>query len=299
MKISVAICTWNRSELLKQTLESLCDLNPPNSDDWELIVVNNNSTDDTQKVLESFLDRLPLKIVFQPTQGHSISRNTAIDHADGDYIVWTDNDVIVDPNWLVAYAEAFAKFPHASFFGGQIDPVFESGMPTWIEQNWEICKGGFATRQLGDDFIELDAETLPYGANFAVKCQTQQEFPYDDEFGRIGKSMRGEDEIAVLKRIVQNGHVGIWIPGAKLKHFVPTDRSTEQYVKDYFIGQGQTNILQKKVAKNSAIAFAESWWNELIYRIKRPFVSPKHWVHNMVRSGLSWGEYQATRFVKK
>ena len=246
MKITVAICTWNRSELLKQTLERFLQLKVPKDLQWEIVIVDNNSTDDTQQVIEQFTKNLPVVYVFEAQQGHSVSRNTAIANASGTHIIWTDNDVLVSPNWLAAYAEGFSKHPDVSFFGGQIDPVFETAKPKWLAEMWEKCKAAFATRNLGDQEVELNAERLPYGANFAIKTAVQKEFRYDTQFGRKASGMLGDDEIAVLQRVANAGHKGVWLPKAGLQHFVPNDRITERYVIDYFICQGQTNVMKRK-----------------------------------------------------
>ena len=110
MKISVAICTWNRARLLDLTLESISNLKIPPKIDWELIVVDNNSTEPAAPfVLEDWRKKLPLKIFIEKEQGHSSARNCAVKHSSGDYIIWTDNDVLVSENWLAEYAQAFTE----------------------------------------------------------------------------------------------------------------------------------------------------------------------------------------------
>ena len=84
MKISVAISTWNRSAPLRRTLESVCEASPPETVDWEVVVVNNNSTDQTAEVISSFADRLPLVSVFESRPGVSHGRNAAAEAATGD-----------------------------------------------------------------------------------------------------------------------------------------------------------------------------------------------------------------------
>src|SRR6478752_2238901 len=103
VRITIAICTWNRSKSLRATLLSLRQLLIPPGIDWELVIVNNNCTDDTNEVIEQFADGLPILLLHERRQGLSNSRNCAVQGAKGDYILWTDDDVIVDPNWLLAY----------------------------------------------------------------------------------------------------------------------------------------------------------------------------------------------------
>jgi glycosyltransferase involved in cell wall biosynthesis len=109
MRIEIVICTWNRATLLAQTLERLRQLRPPAGAEWRLLVVNNNSRDHTADVLRSFADRLPLRSVFEPEPGLSNARNRAIVETTGDYLVWTDDDVLVAHDWLEAYVAAASR----------------------------------------------------------------------------------------------------------------------------------------------------------------------------------------------
>lgn len=295
MKISLAICTWNRSRLLKQTLDSIVAMDKPSEIDWELVVVDNRSTDDTLKVIQAYQSSLPIKYVFEAQQGHSASRNAAIREMTGDYVLWTDNDVEVDSDWLNAYAQGFAEHPRAAFFGGRITPVFEAGIPKWIDATWEKCKPVFAARDLGNSQVPLGNGVYPYGANFAIRADVQQEFQYDSQLGRKASGMLGEDEISVLRKIDQAGHTGVWLPRASLKHIIPADRATTQYIANYFTGQGQTNILQGKVQKTVEVAKQEFLKNRLAWRIKRWIREPDEWVSHLIRANLSRGEYQALK----
>ena len=295
MKITVAICTWNRSRLLRQTLSSLAAMNLPRDLQWQVLLVDNASTDDTRQVVQQFQHRLPLKYLFEPRQGHTISRNTAIAHADGEWMVWTDNDVMVEPDWLSAYAAGFQRHPQVAYFGGKILPVFENGMPEWLQRTWEKCRPVYAARDLGNLERPLGDGVFPYGANFAIRTDIQREFLYDEQLGRKAGGMLGEDEISVLRRIDQAGHTGMWLPDAVLQHCIPGDRATPRYVSQYFVGQGQNNILQGKVTKTLRQAWIEFATHRMAWHIKQPFKNPDEWVSHLIRSSLSWGEYSALR----
>ena len=132
MSVTVAICTFNRAESLRRSLKSLAAMRVPSGLSWELIIVNNNSTDHTDDVVEEYRDRLPLRREFEPRPGLSNARNRAIDIAKGEYIVWTDDDVVVDAGWLTAYVEAFRRWPDAAVYGGRIKPRYEPPVAKWI-----------------------------------------------------------------------------------------------------------------------------------------------------------------------
>src|SRR6266852_3488848 len=132
MQITIAICTWNRADLLRQTLEGMTRLLIPPEIDWELVVVNNNSTDATATVISEAANRLPIHGRFEPRQGKSHALNLAASEARGEYIVWTDDDVLVDQHWLAEYVAAFQRWPDASFFGGPIEPWLAAPSPVWL-----------------------------------------------------------------------------------------------------------------------------------------------------------------------
>jgi glycosyltransferase involved in cell wall biosynthesis len=130
LAVTTAICTWN----LGATISSLQQLSIPPGVHWEVLIVNNSCTDDTDEVVEQFSDRLPIRLLHEKQQGLSNARNCAIDAAKGDYILWTDDDVIVDPNWLVAYVNAFRTWPHAALFGGPIKLKLQGSPPPWLPE---------------------------------------------------------------------------------------------------------------------------------------------------------------------
>ena len=168
MLISVAICTWNHSALLRQTLEQFTHLVIPPELEWELLVVNNNSTDATDDVIASFIGRLPIRRLFEPRPGLSNARNTAVREARGEYLLWTDDDSFVDERWLAAYAEAFVRWSKATVFGGPIRPWFATPPPQWLKRVWPMVSGVYGFRDLGSIPLRFDGSArMPFGANFA------------------------------------------------------------------------------------------------------------------------------------
>jgi glycosyltransferase involved in cell wall biosynthesis len=241
--VTVAICTWNRSHLLDVTLEQFQRLRLPSGCRWELLVVNNNSTDNTEAVVQRYSDSLPVRCVFEKKQGLSHARNCAIEEAKGEVIVWTDDDVRMDQNWLVEYCDGIRRYPDASFFGGPIRPWFEVVPPQWIRRNFNVFKSAFGGRDLSDSEIYLSAKSgFPFGANMAVRKSAYEGVPYDVNLGRIGASMVAGEETMVFEELVRRGCQGVWLPCAGIEHFVPRSKVSRDYVKSYFRGYGQTLI---------------------------------------------------------
>lgn len=291
MKIEIAICTWNRAPLLKQTLKRIASASIPEEDTLQVIVINNNSTDNTAQVANSFAGRLPIKVINEPKQGHCFSRNCAIKHARGDLLLWTDDDVVIDEKWIVAYAEAARANQDESFWGGPIVPVFEAGKPKWIAENWDKLSGCFAARDLGDQPISFDHETLPYGANFAIRTDVQKQFPFAEDLGRKKNSVLGEDELQMLRRVLDSGKKGAWVPAAKLDHIIDRPRTTPGYIQRYFVGQGRAIARRGQQWHNDVAALRrEARHEHRMYRAKRMFAKSDVWVSHLLRGALAQGQ---------
>lgn len=303
MLFTVAICTWNRCDLLAKTLDRLTELDASDVG-WELLVVENACTDRTVGVAREFEGRLPLRLLSEPKPGQSNARNCAVAAARGDYVVWTDDDVLVDAQWLRAYAAAVAAHPAADFFGGPIRPWFETPAPGWLSTNWELISGAYAARDFGAEEFEIDESRLPYGANFVVRRATQASYPYDPQLGlRHGNTVRG-DESAVLTAMVQAGHAGWWVPGAPVEHFIPANRLTVSYLRGYYRGVGQVVHGFDTVGTNGAPQFfgRPRWlWRhaleaEVDYRVARLTQSSTTWVPKLLRASQAWGLIKGNDF---
>ena len=296
-RLTVAICTWNRCELLRQTLERMTRLSVPAGLDWELVVVNNRSTDGTDAVLGGFKDRLPLRRVFEPTPGQSNARNAAIGEARGEYIVWTDDDVLVDPGWLAAYVAAFEGWPGAAFFGGPIEPWFEGQPPAWLRAGIRRVEAAYAVLDLGSEPIRLSARTFPYGANMAVRRKVYESVRYDPGLGlRPGSSMRSEEK-ALVEHLARAGADGWWVPGARVTHFIPRARQTVSYLRGYYFGWGEY-LGRGAGPTGRALLGRPLWlWRELVesearYRLWRALGKPERWLDELKAASTARGRFR-------
>jgi hypothetical protein len=296
MLFTVAICTWNRAALLRQALEHLARVEPPGSP-WELIVVNNRCTDETERVLDLMASRLPLRRVFEREPGISNARNAAVRHARGDYIVWTDDDVIVDEDWLCAYERAVMRWPDAAVFGGPVRPRFEGTPPPWLFPVWEEIAGAFAVRELGAEPFELSGDRygkLPFGPNFIVRGREQRQFLYDPNLGRRQAAGALGEEVAVIEAILASGGKGWWVPDASVEHWIPKQRQTVQYLRGYYGLLGRTWHRQDRHWPGTRWGNRRSLWPkalyaEIKYTCARLTGNPRRWLKPLVKASLLWG----------
>jgi len=238
--VTVAICTWNRAKLLEQTLTRMCKLCIPADVEWELLVVNNNCTDDTDQVLLRHRDSLPLSRLFEPKQGLSNARNCAVAAARGDLLLWTDDDVLVEPEWLSAYHAAAGKWPEAGYFGGTIDPWYECSPPRWLLENIKHVGGMFVIKDLGKEERFLSETEIPFGANMAFRTEILRENPFHPALGRNGGDCMSGEETMLFNTLIAQGKKGVWVPKARVKHFVVKQRLTRAYLWNYFHGFGRS-----------------------------------------------------------
>ena len=241
MFVTVIICTRNRASQLCNVLDSFVAMDKP-SEDWEMLLVDNGSSDNTQEVINSYKDKLPIRSVIEETPGLSNARNTGVKNATGEYICWTDDDVKVDAKWLVGYVEAFKKYPDAVVFGGVVEPIPEAELPNWWNDNYTTLEGVLAKRDLGQDFIPLSIvdNKIPYGANFAVKTSEQNKFKYDKNLGVSPNFKRLGEETDVIIKILENCGGGIWNPNSKVYHYIPASRLSLKYLSVYYQSLGET-----------------------------------------------------------
>jgi glucosyl-dolichyl phosphate glucuronosyltransferase len=297
-RLTVAICTWNRCELLRQTLEQMTSLQPPPGAGWELLVVNNNCTDATDEVIAAYADRLPIRRIFEPEPGQSNARNAAVREAAGEYIVWTDDDVLVDPQWLVAYQAGFDRWAEASIFGGPIAPWFDGTPPDWLVAVLPQVEGAYAIRDLGPDPVALGHDTYPFGANMAFRTDVLRRNAYDPALGlRPGSSVRGE-EMTLTRRLLALGERGWWVPGARVRHFIPRERQNLRYLRDYYFGGGKLlAALEDGHAPYAPRFLGRPLWlwkqavlAELQFRVRHLTSTPERWIEPATVASLSWGQ---------
>lgn len=245
--ISVVLCTYNRAASLAVVLESLGRQRLPSGASWELVLVDNNSKDDTRAVAERFRSQgLPLEYVFEPRQGKSHALNTGIARSRGAIIAFTDDDVLIDEGWLAAYIAGFEAHDCVGA-GGRIRPLWKQDPPSWFS-----AEGKFALKQaivfldFGSEAREIDKPV--YGANMAFRREVFDRVGgFRTDLGPRGDVHTvGEDSDLCARVRADGGHI-FYFPDALVDHPVEPERASKAYFLHWYFYFGRMSMRKAKV----------------------------------------------------
>jgi glycosyltransferase involved in cell wall biosynthesis len=229
MDISIIFATFKRPQVLSRTLESLTHLDHSELS-WELFVVDNANQNETAKVIKSYVNRLPLKFMIEQKPGKNHALNKAIPKANGSVFVFTDDDIIADPKWLVELWEGVKRWPEYSVFGGKIIANWPSGIPFWGD-NHPLNQSLFSLHYPSKVEKVYDKEDfLPYGPNMAIRRNIfDKGYRYNTEIGPNGSNvyvMGSETEL--LKRLKNDGYDPVFLPNAIVQHQIRETQLTKK-----------------------------------------------------------------------
>jgi len=242
IKYSVVIATYNRAEELRRTLRSLDGVRI--ADGWEIIVVDNNSTDDTAAVVRDVADTsaVPLRYVHEQVQGRSAALNAGIAAAQGQIIVTTDDDVRVEPDWLEQAGAALDTLK-CDYVGGRVLPLWGGPRPVWLSDrsgpHWAVI----ALLDYGPSPFELTTR-MPLGVNMAFRREAFRVVGgWDPRVGRKAGTLLGQEVREWCIRARARGVRGYYAPGLVVRHLIPADRLNKRYFRRWFYWRGISRAL--------------------------------------------------------
>jgi glucosyl-dolichyl phosphate glucuronosyltransferase len=242
MDITVILCTFNRCATLAKALSSVAASALPESVQWEVLVVDNNSTDRTRAVVEEICSRHPgrFRYLFEARQGKSYALNTAVQTALGDLLAFVDDDVTVEPTWLHKLSAALQDSEWAGV-GGRILPEEAFSPPHWLSIKNRYALAPFAIFDLGPEAAELTEP--PFGTNMAFRKGTFVKYgDFRTDIGPCpGSEIRGEDT-EFGSRLLAGGERFWYEPSAIVYHSVPESRVQKKYLLEWWFDKGRSEI---------------------------------------------------------
>ena len=254
--ISICICTYNRWQQLEITLQSLVEARSALRSGDEVLVINNNSTDQTQQVIDRFTDKLPISCHFEPRQGLAVARNTALEQSNRDALVFFDDDVLITSQTLVVYKEMLRRHPEHHYFGGKISIIWPNKKPRWLKSDdLALLNGLFGYYSLGDENKVYDGnQNGPYGANFALRRSLKDKVGgFNENLGVSGTSIARGEETEYFKRVQDAACTGLYCADAQVGHRFQLERITIPYLFRYGIEKGRAELALSKSSRNTWI----------------------------------------------
>lgn len=253
MDASIVVCTYNRAESLRDTLCALQALQPAPGRTWEVIVVDNNSKDHTKAVVEEAQGAWPmLRYEFEGAQGLSHARNHGIACARGEVILFTDDDVLPEPDWLEATLAGLERYG-ADACGGYIAPIWESPPPPWLTERFY---GFLAVRTDRSDDYPITGDTPPpFGANMAFRREVFDRVgPFDTSRGRKGAVLASGEDGEMFERILAAGMKVMFLGGSRVHHKVEAFRTTKRYFRRWRIHTSRNLAISRGVPGERRVA---------------------------------------------
>jgi glucosyl-dolichyl phosphate glucuronosyltransferase len=254
--ITVILCTYNRCEVLANALQSVAASTLPEGVEWEVLVVDNNSTDQTRDVVEKFRREYPgrFRYQFEPRQGKSHALNTGIQAAAGEILAFMDDDVTAEPTWL---QNLTASLQNAEWegAGGRILPQWTCSPPSWLPVGERYGLAPLVMFDLGSEASALTEP--PFGTNMAFQKRMFEKYGgFRTDLGpRPNSEMRGEDT-EFGRRLLAAGERLKYEPSAVVYHSVSHKRLQQRFFLAYWFDKGRADIRELGIPADTKWHFA-------------------------------------------
>ena len=249
MKLSIVICTYNRADLLERCIAGAM-AQSLNSSQFEIIVIDNNSTDTTRGVVEAHIAKCRnLKYVFEGVQGLSRARNTGTREARSPIIAYLDDDAIPYPDWAEQLLAVFKQFPDAAIVGGEVEPLWEAERPAWLDDDLLRAYSCGLNWSESPRYLE-DGEWLLEGNSAYIRDYLLRAGGFPEELGRKGNILLSGDG-AVNSIVSAAGGKQVYAPRARIQHLVPAERLNLQWLAHRRFWGGVTSAVMQEFLKKS------------------------------------------------
>jgi glycosyltransferase involved in cell wall biosynthesis len=232
MDITVLISTWNNAKRLQITLEALRHCFIPAGVSWELVLVNNNCTDETDDIVAHYyLTALPIVYLREPVQGLSRARNRGLEAATGRLIIFTDDDVRPCEEWIAVYWKAFLEDQSRCFWGGPIESEFEGKKPN--SDLLAVAPSSIKGLDLGPQKRTLSDREYFISVNWGGPLEIVKKsggFDIHKGLNPASKRLITGEETALMENLRAQGLTGAYLPEARIRHFVPQRKCTFEHI---------------------------------------------------------------------
>jgi glycosyltransferase involved in cell wall biosynthesis len=270
LELSIAICTRNRAALLRRTLAALLAQARPSAQ-LEVLVVDNNSTDQTADVVSAFAD---VRYVCEPQLGIANARNRALHEASGTWLIYLDDDALPCENWLQAFQNAIVQY-EADCLLGRVLLEWEGVRPSWFPTHYETLLSRY---DLGETAHALEAGGYLLTTNTAFKRATLSALGgFKAHLGHKGKRLLGGEDNDIFNRLIAGGHRVWYVPEALALHWVPKERQTFGWLAKRLFWDGATQPLLDYGAGQPRRRYWREIGRDLRRAVRLVLAQRRHW----------------------
>jgi glucosyl-dolichyl phosphate glucuronosyltransferase len=244
--LTILICTYNRADELGEVVDSLERQEGVDPGECEVLVVDNNSTDQTRQVISCRQEAgLPnLRYLFEPRQGKSFALNLGIAEARGTFYAVIDDDLILPPTYLRDLISAICDNPESSAFGGKVLPLYQVPPPGWLTPDiWApVGIADFGEQQI----IVGRHRQICFMAGTLRRADVKELGGYCTHLGVRGRSViGGTEDSELMQRLWRSGREGVYLPHLVLYHKVPEERVRRSHFRRWHLGHGRSKAMER------------------------------------------------------
>ena len=278
MQLSVVICTYNRGKYIPMVLDSLRAQTLP-VEEYEVLLVNNNSPDDTDSIVKSYIQSypsVPIRYFVETNQGISHARNRGVNEAKGEIIAFIDDDETVEPDFLVSVKEFFTDYKDAGITSGPVIPVLEAPEPVWMSRfTARLITGAY---HKGTYIKKLSPKDYPGTGHACFRKSLFVKYGiFNTALGRKGNSLMGAEDKDFFLRLMNGGEICYYLPSAKIYHHIPESKLTNDFFDKLTYAIGKSERVRTKNLGQS-------------FFVKRVFSETVKWAASLVL----WAGYTFT-----
>lgn len=254
--------------------------------EFELILVDNRSTDRTKAIAEERLGDPRLKYVYESQLGLSAARNRGLKEAKGNVLAYLDDDAEASPGWLQAIYEAYKSNEKLGIAGGRTHLIWPSGMsrPHWLSRD---ASGVLGLYDFGDEPLSITSPNRgPIGANYSIRREVLEAIGgFNVNLGRVGKNLVSNEELVMTEKALKLGWLVMYLPDAVAGHNVIPERVTRNWFLKRSWGQGISESYRDQMANRSGLFQLGSAGERLVrglYKSLKFFNSPELRFENLL-----------------
>ncbi|ALS20722.1 MULTISPECIES: glycosyltransferase [Paenibacillus] len=240
MKVTVAICTFNRAEYLEKTINSVLVQSYPDTE-YEILIIDNNSTDHTAQLVMPIVEKEHhVRYVLEVNKGLSYARNRAIAEAKGEFILFLDDDATACQDWIRHILDCFQD-EKVACVGGKINPVWEKSVPTWLPERYYSL---YTILDYSDKVTEMDHNSIPFGANVAFRKDVLKKYGcFRTDLGRVGNNLLSGEESELIRKI-RKDYIIMYTPYAFVNHTIASNRINKKWFLRRLYWQGVSDVIR-------------------------------------------------------